>query len=78
MAGMDMMIATALENMLPKLLANLPPELSETIGQIGQTMAGFKAQLDRIENQNRVIQAALKILPPDILTEDGHHERQVE
>ena len=57
MNAVEMMMKT----MLDKALANLPPEVTNTIGQIGQTVAGFKAQLDRIENQNRLIIARLNI-----------------
>jgi hypothetical protein len=54
-------IEMAVKAMLEKALTNLPPEITATIGQIGQTVAGFKAQLDRIENQNRLIIARLNI-----------------
>lgn len=41
MAGMDLMIKM--------LLQNLPPETFQQIGQIGQVVANFQVQLDRIE-----------------------------
>ncbi|MDE2020570.1 MAG: hypothetical protein KGJ13_09565 [Patescibacteria group bacterium] len=55
----------AAKAMIEKALANLPPEVMGTIGQIGQIAVGIKAQLDRIENQNRLIMAALEI-PADM------------
>lgn len=59
----------AAKAMIEKALANLPPEVLATIGQIGQTMQGFKAQLDRIEYQNRLIMAHLDI-PADTQATD--------
>lgn len=54
-------IEMAAKAMIEKAIANLPPEVLGTIGQIGQTVASFKAQLDRIENQQRLIMAHLNI-----------------
>jgi hypothetical protein len=54
-------IEMAAKAMIEKIVGNLPPEVLANIGQIGQTVAGFKAQLDRIENQNRLIIAHLNI-----------------
>ncbi len=51
----------AMKAMIEKAIANLPPEVLGTIGQIGQTVAGFKDQLDRIEYQQRLIMAHLNI-----------------
>lgn len=51
----------AAKAMIEKALANLPPEVMGTIGQIGQIAVGIKAQLDRIENQQRLIMAHLNI-----------------
>lgn len=62
-SGMEMMIQSAVMNMLPKLIEKLPPEVAATIGQIGQTVAGFKSQMDRIENNQNRILAALNIPP---------------
>lgn len=45
----------AVESMMANLMKNLPPEIVEKIGQIGENVASFKAQLDRIEQQNKVI-----------------------
>jgi hypothetical protein len=59
--AIEMAISAAMQGMLPKLMEHIPPELLENIGQIGNTVAGFKAQLDRIENQQRLIIAHLKI-----------------
>jgi hypothetical protein len=39
----------AIEFAINKLLEHMPPEVIDNIKQIGQTVAGFKAQLDRIE-----------------------------
>lgn len=50
-----------LQSRIPELLSNLPPEVMQNIGQIGATVAGFKSQLDRIENQNRMIMDHLGI-----------------
>jgi hypothetical protein len=47
--------------MLEKFLGNLPPEVLENIGQIGQTALSLKGQLDRIEYQQRLIMAHLNI-----------------
>lgn len=47
--------------MIQKMLANLPPELTANIGQIGQVVAGVQAQLNRIENQQRLIMSHLNI-----------------
>lgn len=55
----------AAKAMLDKALANLPPEVLGSIGQIGQIAVGVKAQLDRIEYQNRLIMAHLNI-PADV------------
>lgn len=72
----EMAAMTALTKMLPGLLANLPPEISNTIGQIGGIVSGLKAQLDRIENQNRLIIAHLNI-PADaeILEHDNGRQQ---
>jgi hypothetical protein len=59
--AIEMAISAAMQGMLPKLMEHIPPELLENIGQIGNTVAGFKAQLDRIENQQRLIISHLKI-----------------
>lgn len=59
-----------LQDRLPELLNNLPPEIVANIGQISQTVLSFKAQLDRIENQNRLIIAHLKI-PAETEIEDN-------
>lgn len=74
--AIEMMIQTALgkmmENapdMLGKLVANLPPDIVANIGQIAQTVASFKAQLDRIESQNRLIIGHLNIPAGTDLTE---------
>lgn len=69
-------MASALEqialNLIPKLLANLPPEVSDQIGQIMQIGLGLKAQLDRIENQNRLIIGHLKIPAETEISEQGN------
>ena len=56
-------------DMLAKLLGNLPPDVISTIGQIRDTALSYKAQLDRIENQNRLIIAHLNIPAGTDLTE---------
>lgn len=53
--------------MIQKMLANLPPEIQANIGQIGKVVSGLQAQLDRIENQQRLIMAHLEI-PGDVQT----------
>lgn len=73
-SGIEMMALS----LLPKLLANLPPEIGEQIGQIGQTVAGFKAQLDRIENQNRLIIAHLNIPAVTEIIERKPNGRSIE
>lgn len=65
MNAMQMAAAVAMKS----LMANLPPEVVETIGQIGSTVAAFKAQLDRIESNQRVIMFHLNIASED------HNER---
>jgi tRNA(Leu) C34 or U34 (ribose-2'-O)-methylase TrmL len=55
--ALEMMAQTAIKQMLQ----NLPPDIADNIGQIGKTVASFKAQLDRIENQQRRIMAFLDI-----------------
>lgn len=47
--------------MIEKAITNLPPEIQQTIGQIGEIVKGVKGQLDRIENQQRLIMTHLKI-----------------
>jgi hypothetical protein len=56
-------------DMLAKLAQNLPPDIVATIGQISGIVLSYKAQLDRIENQNRLIIAHLNIPPGTDLTE---------
>jgi hypothetical protein len=56
-------------DMLGKLVANLPPDIVATIGQTAQIALSYKAQLDRIENQNRLIIAHLNIPAGTDLTE---------
>lgn len=53
-------IQMAITAAVKQAMGNLPPEIVETIGQIGGTVTSFKAQLDRIENQNREILSALE------------------
>lgn len=72
MNAMEMMIKSVVEN----AVKNLPPETLQQIGQISQTVLAFKAQLDRIENQNRLIIAHLNI-PPDVeILENQNAERR--
>jgi hypothetical protein len=71
-SGLEMMALKVLENMLPKLIENLPPELVANAFQIGQNVASFKAQLDRIENQQRLIMAHLNI-PGETQTTELEH-----
>jgi hypothetical protein len=56
-------------DMLAEMVKNLPPDIVANIGQISQTVLSFKAQLDRIENQNRLIIVHLNIPPGTDLTE---------
>jgi hypothetical protein len=48
MSGIQQAMMAALQS----AAANLPPEIQENILQIGQKVAMFQAQLDRIEQQN--------------------------
>lgn len=68
----------SLSERLPELLNNLPPDIVANIGQISQTVLSFKAQLDRIENQNRLIIAHLKIPAETEITEiDDNGQRKL-
>lgn len=76
MNAFEMAINAALGKMManaPELLAravnNLPPDLVNQAMQIGQIAVSVKAQLDRIESQNRLIIAHLKIPAGTDLTE---------
>lgn len=73
----EMAAMATLQKMLPGLLANLPPEITSTIGQIGGIVSGLKAQLDRIENQQRLILAHMNI-PADVQTLGATDGRQSE
>lgn len=57
----------AFNAMAQLLMNNLPPEVLETVGQIGQTVAAFKAQLDRVEANQLAIMAKLEIQQTDVL-----------
>lgn len=59
-AAMEKM-ASGLADRIPELLQNLPPEVLGHIGQISQIALSVRAQLDRIEYQNRLIMAHLNI-----------------
>jgi hypothetical protein len=64
--------------MVAKMLASLPPDIVATIGQIRDVALSYKAQLNRIENQQRLILTHLNI-PLDVeTTEDGENARQRE
>lgn len=56
-------------DMLADVVRNLPPDIVANIGQISQTVLSFKAQLDRIENQNRLIIGHLNIPPGTEISE---------
>lgn len=71
MNAMDMMMKAAFE----KLLAGIPPETLQTIGQIGQIALSLRAQLDRIENQQRLLMAHLNI-PAETEIKELPHGRQ--
>jgi len=64
--------------MIQKMLANLPPEIQANIGQIGKVVSGLQAQLDRIENQNRLIISALKIPAETQIMEHENGRRETE
>lgn len=68
MNGIEMMVKTMIE----KAMTNLPPEVLSTIGQVGQIAVSIKAQLDRIEAQNRLIISHLKI--PDDTAQHGEND----
>jgi hypothetical protein len=59
-----------MEMAINKVLEHLPPETVDDIKQIGVTVAGFKAQLERIEKQNDRILLLLSRTPQDYQTED--------
>lgn len=46
---------------IEKAMENIPPETLAQIGQIGQIVISVRAQLDRIEAQNRMIMDRLGI-----------------
>lgn len=55
-----------LEARIPELISGLPPDVFDGARQTMANVASFKAQLDRIENQQRLIMAHLKI-PDDTI-----------
>jgi archaellum component FlaC len=55
----------ALMDRLPQLIANLPPDVVGTIGQIGKSVATFQASIDRVEHNQRRIMLHLGIITPD-------------
>lgn len=59
--------------MLARLVENLPPDILDSVGQIKDVLLSFKAQLDRIESQNRLIIAHLNIPAATDLTEHERH-----
>jgi hypothetical protein len=64
-------IEMAMQAMIGNALKNLPPEVIGTIGQIGETVKGFKAQLDRIEA--RMIRIENALLPLEKI-DDGRND----
>lgn len=66
-------IAESGPEMLAKLVRELPPDVLATIGQIRDVALSYKTQLDRIENQNRLIIAHLNIPAETDLTETERH-----
>lgn len=75
MAGMDMILQQAVN----LLIAKLPPEAIEKVGQLAQTGIELKEQLDRIEagqKQTVLVLLALVELLKTLRTEKGiDHER---
>lgn len=69
------MMAKSFSDQLPSLVekavANLPPEVLANVGQIRDVVQSYKAQLDRIENQNRLIIAHLNIPAETEILENG-------
>lgn len=63
--------------MVERMLANLPEEKKAQIAQIMQTVLGVQAQLNRIENQQRLIMGHLNI-PVDVKTLEISDGRQSE
>jgi hypothetical protein len=57
MNALEMMAKTMIE----KALASLPPDVTDTIGRIGQIALSIQAQLNRIEGQNLLIMEHFKI-----------------
>lgn len=57
--AIEMAVSAVIERNLPdllqRLITNLPPEVVQNIGQMGKIAVSLKAQLDRIENQQRAI-----------------------
>lgn len=66
-------IQMAIKSAIESAIGNLPPEVMQNIGQIGATVAGFKAHLDRIENQNRMIMDHLGISETTATKEIENH-----
>ncbi len=71
-SGMEIMM----KSMLEKVAQNLPPEVLQSIGQIGQTVAMFVGRLDRIEHQQTVIIELLQALRKEKI--NGHEQRRSE
>lgn len=83
MNAIEMALKSMLEKMIgsfqeriPEMLQNLPPEMLAQVGQITKIAVGIQAQLDRIENQNRLITAHLNI-PAETETKEFDHERRI-
>lgn len=73
-------IGKAMDNapeLLGRLVQNLPPDMVATIGQISKIVLSYKSQLDRIENQNRLIIAHLNIPAGTDLTEHENGEERI-
>lgn len=84
MLGMDMMMRSALNLLvtrLPDILAQLPPELVQDIGQLAQTGVGLQQQLNRIEAKQDVLEGKvdeLRVLLRALVDQltprsNGHH-----
>lgn len=56
-------MASGMGMLLSQVIKMLPPETLQSISQIGETVAKFAAQLDRIEANQRLILSHLGLDP---------------
>lgn len=68
--------ADRLPELIAKAVENLPPDVLANVGQIRDIVSSYKAQLDRIENQQLLIMTALKISGTDLTKETTNDDRK--